>query len=655
MMTLNSLLNVWGEAAWRASWQAGLAALIVWGVCRIAPKIPARVHSWLWRLVVLKFLVALLWSAPIELPVLPAAAATTQMAIELPSAVPLGAATAVHESSSGGASPWLIPFVIWTFVVVWQLVRVLSTCRNAYRLRKSCIPSKNGQLIDQLAKLSTLIGLRTPPALLEMQGQGSPLVVGMLRPAIVMPATTVSRLDMSERTLVIAHELAHIRRHDLVWGFAGSIMRVLFFFHPLAWLSERQLQLSQEIAADELAIALQRHDPVCYARLLVSIVSKFGPRRLIPTLSVGTDGPYQSLKRRLSAMRFMRQIPLRIVVAYAVVLGAVALVGLVPWRLVAAENPPDRAPDERTVNGQFVSYSEGVLKIKTKEEKSEVAKESTLNIGAETKVVSHIKGAAQEGTARDAFKRWESGAPISIEMKGGKAISVEVGTNKTADKVPDRGPDRVPDREKDVKRESRKESSIDSGKQSDRVPEKVAGKPVHKGKNSWGKLVSFKDSILTIRLNSDALVETKIPENVNTLVWSNEQNAYKPVSSADALSQAKPGTWTVVNVSNENVTVRLGARKGSSAGTFVSFKDDRLLMLGKDLANSFTKKYGNNIHMNKLRDDVMAYESIDGGDYQLLGSANKVLGSLKEGTLVTVHGEGDDNITMIQIGMPKQN
>jgi len=650
-MTLNNLLNVWGEAVWRASWQAGLAALMVWGLCRIAPKIPARVHSWLWRLVVLKFLVALLWLAPIEVPVLPAAAATTQMATELPSAVPLGAAKAAPGSAPIGASPWLIPFLIWTFVVAWQLVRVFSTCRNAYRLKKSCIPSKNVQLIDQLAKLSTLIGLRTPPALLEMQGQGSPLIVGMIRPAIVMPAATVSRLDTSERTLVIAHELAHVRRHDLVWGFAGSIMRALFFFHPLAWLSERQLQLSQEIAADELAIALQKHDPVCYARLLVSIVSKFGPRRLIPTLSVGTDGPHHSLKRRLSAMRFMRQIPLRIVVAYAVVLGAVALVGLIPWRLVAAENPPDRAPDERTVNGQFVSYSEGVLKIKTKEEKSEATKESALNIGAETKVVSHIKGAAQEGTAHDAFKRWESGAPISIKMKGGKVIAVELGTNKTADKVPDR----VPDREKDVKRESRKESSNDSGKQPDRVPEKVAEKPVQKGKNAWGKLVSFKDGMLTIRLNSDALVETKIPENVNTLVWSKEENAYKPVSSAEALSQAKPGTWTVVNVSNENVTVRMGARKGSSAGTFVSFKNDRLLMLGKDLANSFTKKYGNNIHMNKLRDDVMAYESIDGGDYQMVGSANKVLGNLKEGTLVTVHGEGDDNITMIQIGMPKQN
>ena len=55
-----------------------------------------------------------------------------------------------------------------------------------------------------------------------------------------------------------------------------------FFFHPLAWLSKRQLKLTQEIAADELAIAQQRHDPVSYGELLVSVVGKFGPARCFP-------------------------------------------------------------------------------------------------------------------------------------------------------------------------------------------------------------------------------------------------------------------------------------------------------------------------------------------------------------------------------------
>ena len=79
----------------------------------------------------------------------------------------------------------------------------------------------------------------------------------------------------------------------------------------------------------------------------------------------------------------------------------------------------------------------------------------------------------------------------------------------------------------------------------------------------------------------------------------------------------------------------------------------RLLMLGTNLPENFTKRYGNTLPYNRFRDDVPAYESIDGGEYQLIGTANKILGDVKEGTVLTIHGEGDDNITFVQIGVPK--
>ena len=64
MTQLTDLSDAWAAAMWRAGWQGGLAALAVWSVCRLAPSMPARFQSWLWRLVVLKFAFALLWSAP---------------------------------------------------------------------------------------------------------------------------------------------------------------------------------------------------------------------------------------------------------------------------------------------------------------------------------------------------------------------------------------------------------------------------------------------------------------------------------------------------------------------------------------------------------------------------------------------------------------
>ena len=191
-------------------------------------------------------------------------------------------------------------------------------------------------------------------------------------------------------------------------------------------------------------------------------------------------------------------------------------------------------------------------------------------------------------------------------------------------------------------------------KSADKSPDRPAAAAGQKSNDGTGPVRRFPRRHADDPGEFRRWIATKIKEDAKTLVWSDGDNAYKPADTAKTLNGAKTGTWFIVHVANENVTVRVGARKGSTTGTFVSFKDDRLLILGKNLGESFTKKYGNNVHFNKFRDDVPVYESVDGGEYKPIGTANKVLGNVKEGTVVTVHGEGDDNITLVQIGVPKQ-
>ena len=190
----------------------------------------------------------------------------------------------------------------------------------------------------------------------------------------------------------------------------------------------------------------------------------------------------------------------------------------------------------------------------------------------------------------------------------------------------------------------------------DKVEQKVEKKDkvAQKEKTERGRFVSFQDGTLIIQDNSGALLETKVPASAKTLVWNDGEKLYKPAATVAALSQVQPGIWFYVHVGGENVAIRIGSRKGVTTGTFVSFKDNRLLILGTNLGESFTKKYGNSVHFHKFRDDVPVYESIDGGEYQLIGTPGTVLGNVKEGTIVTVHGEGDDNITHVQIGVPKK-
>ena len=173
-------------------------------------------------------------------------------------------------------------------------------------------------------------------------------------------------------------------------------------------------------------------------------------------------------------------------------------------------------------------------------------------------------------------------------------------------------------------------------------------------KNGFGRFVSFQDGTLIIEGNSgDLLAWHKIVDTTKTFKYDPDANDYKQVEgTAAALNQVKVGTYVMVG--DRLTYVRIGARHDRVMGTFVSFKNDRLLTLGVNLPESFTKRYGNTLQYNKFRDDVPAHESVDGGKYKVVGTANKVLRDVKEGTIVLVHGEGDDNITLIQIGVEKK-
>ena len=623
MIILENMLDIWGAAMWKASWQGGLAAFSVWFVLRIVPSIPARFQCWLWRLVMVKFLVSFAWFVPIELPLLPALEQTAAMAHlqTLASELPSESVFLPEYQSFSLTQSISIPFVFWFIVVFLQIARLVLACRNARLLKKGCCQSENRQLLDVLAKSSKVACISPSPLLLESDGHGSPLLVGILRPAIVLPKFTMSQLNASELRLVISHELAHVVRRDLVCSLIAAIIRAVFFFHPLAWFSERRMGLAQEMAADELAIQLQNQEPAKYASMLISVISKLGTVEMVPTMSVGAVGSNWSLKQRLSAMRFMKPVSSRTAILYCFVLGLVSVTCLVPFSIVTATASATEQTEskETIIKGTFVSFKDGVLKISVLDNGNQVAKEYQWNVADETKTISHFRDTAQEGSARHAFQLCESGAIVAVRLIDNKVNLVELGMKKSPD----------------------------------RVPEKSTDKASQKAKTGWGRFVSFKAGLLTINSNADDLIETTISENAKILVWNDAENMYKPAVNAAILKEVKDGTWVVINFAKDNVTVRIGAKKVSTVGTFVSYKDGRLLMLGKDLGESYTKKYGNNLHFNKFREDVPAHESVDGSEYQLIGTANKVLGNVKEGTIITIHGEGDDNIVLVQIGVAK--
>src|SRR5262249_45826225 len=129
---------------------------------------------------------------------------------------------------------------------------------TARRIRRRSLALPDPWLSERLPglgwRLGTDPGTARPPELLLAQGGGSPALTRPLRPAILLPEDLMHACAASELQLILGHELAHLKRRDLFWGWVPALAHVFFFFHPLVWLANEEYRAAQEMACDELAV-----------------------------------------------------------------------------------------------------------------------------------------------------------------------------------------------------------------------------------------------------------------------------------------------------------------------------------------------------------------------------------------------------------------
>lgn len=128
------------------------------------------------------------------------------------------------------------------------------------------------------------------PTIVTAEYDGSPFVCGVRSPALVLPRGVTDELDLDQFRQVLAHELAHVRRRDLVWGWIAETARILYFFHPVAhWVSYR-VRLERELACDQIAMHLSGFDAGSYAETLVQVASRASEPSLLKAAANASAG-----------------------------------------------------------------------------------------------------------------------------------------------------------------------------------------------------------------------------------------------------------------------------------------------------------------------------------------------------------------------------
>ncbi len=338
-----------------AGWHGALALAGAWLVCMVFPGIPARARCWVWRAAYAKLFLALLGGLTVDLPLLPPATSRPASGVLAPSTAlpPVDAAPAASPSllrSSSLTPPPRTPtpslatglILVWFVGTLVVVARVVADARRVCGFRRSCSPIKDATLRRTCSDLCYRLGIPQLPELLDVSGEGSPVLTGALRPAVLLPEGVRQEWAAGDVRLLLAHELAHLQRRDLWWAWLPSAAQVVFWFHPGVWLAGREWRMAQEMATDQLAIKAASAPAAEYGDVILRVasLSRLTPQPGLST--VGIEETPHALRRRLAAMRVLDG-PRRGAVSFSAVLVLVGVAaGLVPWRLTPAPGPEPR-------------------------------------------------------------------------------------------------------------------------------------------------------------------------------------------------------------------------------------------------------------------------------------------------------------------------
>jgi len=263
-------------------WQSTLFALCVAGLASALRSLPARTRYWMWLAASLKFLVpfSFLLSLGSSLARMSVANGKLQPApyysVDVFSQPFTFTPVAISEPMKTALlAPWyqsihLFPIVValWTagslvvlgcWTIRWR--RLAVELRNAR-------PATDGLELSVLRRLEALRNIRCPIALSISDTSLEPGVWGLLRPTLVWPRGISERLSEAQIEMILAHELAHIRRRDNLTAALSMIVAAIFWFHPLVWWLQSRLLCERERACDD-AVVMHVSKPEVYAESIL--------------------------------------------------------------------------------------------------------------------------------------------------------------------------------------------------------------------------------------------------------------------------------------------------------------------------------------------------------------------------------------------------
>jgi beta-lactamase regulating signal transducer with metallopeptidase domain/HEAT repeat protein len=435
MKALISLIQPAFEWTWKNSLQVALLVGLVLLVQTVLARwLTPRLRYALSLLILLRLLLPAVPSSPLSLENLFRPAARLEVHSRAPERGRLGEASLPEAALSDGPVnpmvaepvpvvpatplPFVTPFVsappsrllalsaAEVLGLAWACGLLALVSLAAWRYAQWCRLIRHGRRLSDPRLLALLdeareaMGVRRPVTLVAMARIGSPAVFGFRRVRLLLPETMLDQLTDQDLHLLFLHEMAHVRRHDMLLNLLLMAVQFVHWFNPLVWLGLHRLRADRELVCD--AMVLQRTKPeerLGYGTLLLKLLTDFPAAQAIVPTAVPVVSSKRELKRRILSIKYHRRSGLAACLATGLV--AVGLVcatftGSSQQSPAVSDPPAGEAIPKSSAADKPVEQTR-FYRLRSPEQASPAQREGTNNVttgfaGLDRAITSQFKG-----------------------------------------------------------------------------------------------------------------------------------------------------------------------------------------------------------------------------------------------------------------------
>jgi beta-lactamase regulating signal transducer with metallopeptidase domain len=291
--------------AWllRTSLEASVLILLILALrFALRRRLSPRWQYALWLLVVARLALPVLPPSPTSVfnlgPVSPVPPSLVRVSVAAPDTP--AAAVAVRAAAPTVRDWPLLLVAVWGAVALLLLARIVV---RSYQLTARVCrqrPVTRPDVVDLLEDCKQELGVHIPINVVQSAGVATPALLGFLRPRLLLPERLLDTFDGEALRLLFLHELAHVRRRDILVNWFATVLHIVHWFNPLVAFAMARMRADRELATDSLVLS-QRGETQnrTYGDTLIRLVEFAAAPSLLPG-TVGVLEDKVELKRRVA-------------------------------------------------------------------------------------------------------------------------------------------------------------------------------------------------------------------------------------------------------------------------------------------------------------------------------------------------------------------